>query len=367
MNLQRLITTAATGLLALTMVTLSPSPAQATYSIVAVDDVDGLVGAAATSCVARGFGWSVYETGYAAVPGQGALMAQGWMPMNTAWGQLAYSLVGQGLTGQMLGNAMNYVHALGTPDSTFNHSQFAAVQLGESEALEDWLTQWTLGFSEGDGDPDTTFEDCDAPQGCSGLFGGYGDQLAGTLGVSKKGTDYHLFKYAIQGNVLEDPITVLGDTEGGFLNSKGSKRLNLGDRLSRALYKGGRKSGDVRCTEQQAGQAKSIAGDSAFITVEDGDGPVAQVLVEHTCPSDAQYEGPDAPSCLSAPALAYKLYNQLCRRHLRGVLEDGQDYSRYGDYLNRCFIRYDGRFPNAQAITYGVEAESQLTVDILAN
>jgi len=327
-------------------VLVTTQPAEATYTIIGVDTVDGLVGAAGTSCVSRTFGWSLHDVGYAAVPGVGVIAAQGWFGLKAEWGQLAYSLMQAGAPSGVLGAALAYIDALGDgPDIFFDNGQFASVSLTEDTEPNAWLSQFTNGASQFDT-----------------IFGGEGGHTSDQHDVVYKGNLLHAFRYAIQGNLITDVEQLLFDASKGFEKSANSRRRTLGRRLSDALFYGGQHSGDIRCVDQQAGQAESIPGDSAFLRLDDANGPLVQIRIDHSCPSDAQYVGSASQQPCFDPTRITRRHFSRCRRHMLGVMQEGEEYHRYDEYLTACFVHYDGR---DNSLVTGEFVPSNLEVNIL--
>ncbi len=314
------------------LATLLAAPdAQAGYSIVAADTESGLVGAAGTSCVSRQFGWSLHEEGYGSAPGRGAFMAQGMLPLAPVYGQLSSAILGGVAPLAHADAGMKYVRALAAPNSllamAYDNGQFGAVTL-DPGSQNDWLLQ----FSNAATDP---------------VFGGSVYRLAGTLDVSKKQSLIHGFRYAIQANLvaattLKKNMTaaemVTLDAESAFTKKKTSAATNLLDRLAWALSAGAApkksgedRQGDKRCIARSDG-SPAIAGDSAFIQVEDAEGPIAQIIVDESCQ--------DASNCQSAAQVA-KIFYGRCRSAFRGYLKSGASYTHFQRYVDRCFVRAD--------------------------
>jgi uncharacterized Ntn-hydrolase superfamily protein len=213
MNSARLAVTSSVLVVALS---LAPTAAHATYSIVAADTSTKQVGGAGTSCV----GTLQVSAIYGVAPGFGAIHAQAYL--NTQGRDEGVKLLAQGKTPAQVIAAITAAAF----DSNAAARQYGVVDLSGASA----------GFTG------------------STNMAWAGDQQ-GTVGS---------LIYSVQGNILTGQA-VLTQTETAFASGGG---CDLAERLMLALAAGAQNGqGDTRCTKPA-----QIPSDAAFLRVDDASG-----------------------------------------------------------------------------------------------
>jgi uncharacterized Ntn-hydrolase superfamily protein len=220
-----------------------PSPAHATWSIVAVDPETHQVGVAVASCVEAPFGSTILPQVAGVVPGIGALAAQAYFDQQLR--DFAVQQLADGLAPADVIDAVNGV------DNGDELRQYGVVTLDGQTA---------------------TFTGSGAQDWAGGIEGS---------------------NVSVQGNILYGP-EVADDALAAFLADAPSCPFTLADRLMLALEAGAAQGGDNRCSMEQSALAAVIivadAGDSIDAPTldlripsqrEGGDNPVALLRAEY--------------------------------------------------------------------------------------